>query len=265
MRKRQENIQLQVGAFVGVGFLLLMLVIFLLGSEKKLFDTQYSLYCHFENISGLRVGAPVQLAGINVGSVNNVEFDDSLDKQKVRLRLRISTRYGNRIREDSEATIVTQGLLGDKMIYISVGSSETKVLEDGAVVKTGSPGGFYELIDKGGDLILSATQTTDHINAILGEVREGKGLIHGLIYDPEGEKMMQDVKEMAHYLRDAMAQLDYMTVKINRGQGTIGALVNDATLFNDFKTLLGKANRNKLIRAVIRETLKTRDEKLHKK
>ncbi|EKD41598.1 MAG: hypothetical protein ACD_73C00632G0001 [uncultured bacterium] len=264
MKKNREIMQIQVGAFVAIGLALTMMVIFLLGSEKKLFERQYTLIAHFEDISGLRLGAPVQLAGINVGTVNQISFDDDLSAKKVKLRLLISHPFKDRIRSDSEATIVTQGLLGDKMILISVGSNKTGInpLEDGDELKTKNPTGFTQMMEEGHNLLGKADHGVDHVNDILKELKEGRGLIHELIYSPRGKELLGNAGDLTHNLENASARIDNILTKIDEGQGTLGALVNDASVFNDIKTLLGKANRNKLIKAVVRETLKTRDEKL---
>lgn len=265
MKRFNEQVQVKVGAFVAVGLFFLFLVIFLLGSEKNLFEHSYDLVCWFTDISGLRVGAPVQLAGINVGTVGKIHFDARLEKKQVKLTLGISSRFKERIREDSVATIVTQGLLGDRLVSISVGSPDKKILNNGDELPASSPTGFSELVDKGKELLDNANKSAENVNAILEEIRGGKGLIHGLVYDPEGEKLVSEAGKVAENLSEASANMEEILARIERGEGTLGALVNDPTLFDDMKTLLGKANRNKLIRAVIRETLRTREENLLKK
>lgn len=254
--------QIQVGAFVAIGLLLAMMVIFLLGSEKKLFETHYTLVCLFDDISGLREGATVQLAGIHVGTVRQILFEEKIEKKKVKLVLKISKRFQDRIRADSRATIVTQGLLGDKMVFVSVGSAEAEILKDGSILPSESPSGFAEVLQKGDVLLKNVNDVALQVKDILDEVKTGEGLIHGVIYNPHGEELVNDLKLIAENLSEASRHIAGVTRKIDSGQGTIGALVNDATLFNDLKTLLGKANRNKLIRAVIRYTLKTKDENL---
>lgn len=250
---------------MAIGFLLTMMVIFLMGSEKKFFESHYSIVCFFDNISGLREGATVQLAGINVGSVKKILFETDLERKKVKLVLSISERFQDRIRQDSIASIETQGLLGDKMVFISVGSPEKDILKDGAKITSRPPSDFSKLIEKGDTLLGNVNDVAKDIKDIVGEIRKGKGVIHSLVYDTKGAELLTDFQNLARNLNRVGSNLAQVTDKINRGRGTIGALVNDASLFNDMKTLLGKANRNKLIRAVIREVLKTKDERLLKK
>lgn len=258
MRRANEMMQVQVGAFVAVGLLLFMMVIFMLGSEKKLFDRQYHLISHFSNISGIRVGAPVQLAGINVGTVSRIDFDPAIDRKDVKLTLSISRSYQDRIREDSVASIVTQGLLGDKMLLVTVGTSTTRALSEGDELPATSPSDFSSLMKGGDELIQTLNKVSENLEDITGKIKDGEGLLHEVIYSPSGKEMMEHVTAVSR-------NLDEVTSKISRGDGTIGALVNDASVFNDIKTLLGKANRNLLIRAVIRETLNTKEKNLLKR
>lgn len=258
---RKDNLQLKVGIFVGFALLVLIVVMFFLGSERKIFDSQYALVAHFKDISGLRVGAPVQLAGINVGTVDKILFSPNLEKKKVKLELRVSKKYMDRIREDSVATIVTQGLLGDKLVYVSVGSSDKNVLKSGDEVKAGLQTDLNAVLEKGEVTMEEVKKVASNVNKILEQIQTGKGAVHAVLYDPEGEKLIADTRQLIQSFSGTAENLDDITEKISDGQGTLGALVNDASVYNDLKTLLGKANRNKLVRAVIRTMLKTHEEK----
>lgn len=286
MKKRsKENVQIQVGAFIAIGILLTMAAIFVLGSRTSLFKTQYTLICYFDDISGLRVGAPVQLAGLNAGFIDQIEFEeravepikkntivpaDEKKKKtivKVRVTLRLNQEYQERIRADSEASVVTQGVLGDRMIFISVGSKDKKRLKDGdEIVKVKNPSGFTQLVEKGDDLIIDARKfvhnTNDlvtKLNLVMDEVIDGQGLAHDVIYEKSSGDVLASVNDILNQFEIAGRNFSSITGKINDGEGTLGALVNDAALYNDIKMLFGKANRNRLIRSVIRYTLQTRE------
>lgn len=265
-RRNTEQFQIQVGAFLAIGILLAMMMIFVLGSRSSLFQEQYSLICYFEDISGLRVGAPVQLAGINVGVVEEIAFEESLARTTVKLKLKINKDFQKRIRTDSYATVATQGLLGDRMVFITVGSEKSSMLKDGAVIEAQNPTGFTQLVENGDKLMMDAkkfmknlNELTTNVNAVIKEIKQGKGLLHAVIYEADGQKSLREVDEIAANINAVSRNLASITGKVNTGKGTIGALINDPTLFNDLKTLLGKANRNKLIRAVVRYTLQTKE------
>jgi phospholipid/cholesterol/gamma-HCH transport system substrate-binding protein len=266
-RKSPEQYQIQVGAFLTVGIILAMTLILVLGSNHTFFQQQYELVSRFDDISGLRTGAPVQLAGVNVGFVEKISFSSNIKKKKVKVHMRINKDFQERIRQDSEATVVTQGLLGDRMIFISVGSADKEILKDGDAIRAGQATGFAALVEKSEDLMREAKKvmsTTDKFVANLGEISkeiiDGDGLVHAVVYNPDGKIMVQNLSQMSNHLNAVSRNLASIAGKVDNGTGTLGALVNDISLFYDVKTLLGKANRNKLIRSVIRYTLKTKDE-----
>ncbi|MBF0104909.1 MAG: MCE family protein [Deltaproteobacteria bacterium] len=289
MKKTKEQIQVQVGAFLAIGILLFMAAIFMLGSKTSLFQTHYNLISYFDDISGLRVGAPVQLVGMNVGFIDNISFEDrevitidpdhlKADKTteeasrkkiivKVRVSMKIDTQYQERIRQDSVASVVTQGLLGDRMVYITVGSDEGRVLKSGEeIINVKNPTGFTQLVEKGDDLMIDAksfVKNTDavavNVNQILQEIIGGSGLVHDVIYDPQSAKTISQVNHILEQLGMASTNLAHISGKIDNGKGTLGALVNDDSLYHDIKTLMGKANRNRLIRSIVRYTLQTKD------
>jgi len=83
---------------------------------------------------------------------------------------------------------MTQGLLGDRMIFVSVGSADEKILENGDELQTSAPAGFTQLLDKGDELLGNVNEVATSVNEILKEIREGTGVFHALVYKPEGEK-----------------------------------------------------------------------------
>lgn len=301
---RQLLTELKVGLFVSVGLGLAMIIVFMLGSEHEFFTRQYTLYAHFETISGLRPGAPVQLAGLKVGYVDDVRFPKDPGQKEIAVSVRVKKKYQNRIREDSVATIETQGLLGDKFVYISMGSEDKPVIPDGGTLPTKDTTSIFELADKAGaimDDIGEAAGTIKEVfksfggkkgegelNAIMASIRKsieqvekGKGLFHALIYDPKGEEVITNLADTMKSVRDIVAgaeeeskgkmgglivnlqhasdDLRKILGTVRRGEGSLGKLINDPSLYDSLRVLLGRANRNVLLRAVIRSTIRESD------
>src|SRR5262245_43116609 len=128
----QAALEVKVGVFV---FLLLVLsatVIFLLGKKSNLFEEMARLKTSFRSASGLRVGAQVRLAGVEVGLVSGVHFPEDPRDQNVTVELKVRKEVLARITTDSKARIDSMGLLGDKIIDISIGTTGTPV-EPGAM------------------------------------------------------------------------------------------------------------------------------------
>lgn len=289
MKTQKEHIQVQVGAFLAIAVLLFMVATFLLGAKTSIFQTYYHLICYFDDISGLRVGGPVQLGGFNVGFIHAIEFEDRVvteetlaltEKQnvseekpakkiivKIKVTLKIDKRYQDRIRSDSVASIVTQGLLGDRMIFITVGTPGRKKLIDGdLIVEVRPPTGFTHLVEKGDELMIDAkllvqetTKLAQNLNTIADAVISGEGVAHGVIYDKKMGQAFEKITQVVDDFAVAGSNIADVAQKINKGDGTLGALVNDDSVFQSIKTLFGKANRSRLIRSVIRYTLQAKE------
>jgi len=291
----------RVGLFVTAGFVLAMTVIFMLGGEDRMFERHYGIYANFDSVSGLRIGAPVQVAGLRVGYVDKINMPTTLEERRLTVIMRVQSRFQALIRGDSIATIETQGLLGDKYIYISMGSEEQPVIADGGIVSSEETASIFALADKAGaimdDIGKAAESVSELLTSVKGpkgegdlkasikslrntieQVEKGKGLLHGLIYDPKGGQMISDLADtlaatrdiatgadktgtagLITNLRSASADLKQILDGVRRGEGTLGKLVTDPALYDDLRALFGRANRNKLLRAVVRTTISEND------
>jgi phospholipid/cholesterol/gamma-HCH transport system substrate-binding protein len=121
--RQTRAIEFSTGLFALLGFAaLFFLVTQITNREIRFGETGYRLLAKFDNIGGLKVGAPVAMAGVTIGRVETIEFDSTDFKAAVTLR--IESRY-DEIPEDSDASIYTAGLLGGQYIGIGPGGSET--------------------------------------------------------------------------------------------------------------------------------------------
>lgn len=127
--RRNSATEISTGLFVLLGFAaLLFMVMQLTNRDFSLGSDAYRVEAYFENIGGLRQGAPVSMSGVTVGRVEAITFDQTLYKAKVSMR--IDAAY-NRIPQDSDASIMTSGLLGGQYVGLSAGGAE-EFLADGS-------------------------------------------------------------------------------------------------------------------------------------
>lgn len=260
--KAKKITELKVGVFVVVILFLFGVGVFVIGSHQKYFQRQYTIWASFPNIQGLIVGAPVSLAGLTVGRVNAIIFPEDPREKTIKVELKIKKGVQKRIREDSIASIQTMGLLGDKYVEISLGSPENDVLHDGDYIESAHP---FDLLAYASKL----EEAIDVINTILIDVREissqvrgGKGLLHAILYDPAGGKLVNNLSVASGSLDDLMKDLssaaksaDNIVKKVERGEGTLGGIVNDPTVYEDLKVILGGAKRSTIIKGLIRYTI----------
>jgi phospholipid/cholesterol/gamma-HCH transport system substrate-binding protein len=244
--------ELRAGVFVVVGVAVFTLAIFLLGQKSALFTRNTELFVEFRDISGLTVGAPVRLSGLEVGTVSAIALSEDVRERKARVRLLVQTRYVSRIRADSEAFIDSAGLLGDKVVNVSLGSPEAAPLTEGATLKTGETVSFDTLSSGLNQAVSSLNRIAGKVEGIMGsdqtsalqdnvgrvaaalaniveQVERGDGLVHQVIYDPayaaDVASTLRDVRSTAGHARSATARLDAVMAQVERGQGTLHALV----------------------------------------
>jgi outer membrane protein OmpA-like peptidoglycan-associated protein len=128
----------RVGVFVALGVLFLSIGIFLIGNKDFLFSSTYALKADFQNVAGLNNGADVRVGGIHEGTVKEIDLPSQSDgKVTVVMNLRSATR--NIIKKDSRASIKTEGLLGDKYIEISFGSTKADAVRNGETIASETP------------------------------------------------------------------------------------------------------------------------------
>jgi phospholipid/cholesterol/gamma-HCH transport system substrate-binding protein len=183
------GLQIRIGTFILSGLLVFFAIIYLLGAQGRYFERKYDLIAEFGEVGGLIEGATVRLAGVQIGRVTAVELPEK-PGGKVRVTLTIARRYSERVRRDSEAKISTQGLLGDKIIEISIGTPAAPALKPGETLATQDSVEMQQMFKAGAEtlqtvreLATSLKTTAERVDRIAREVETGKGLVHALIYD----------------------------------------------------------------------------------
>lgn len=385
--------KLRVGIFVLVALIAFLGMIYALGARARLFEARYTIHAEFTEVGGLTEGATVRLAGVQIGRVSAVHLPGQ-PGGKVRVDLTITKRYADRIRKNSVARIETQGLLGDRIVEITVGTAAAPPTGPGEVLASKDPFDIGQVMNESaqivksvGDLATSLRQTAetlnqsrileeasaavtttrkvaDQVGRIVTEVERGRGWAHALIYeepvalrkvndlvattqalldrvergegvagvltsqqstaaakrfvaamdrlgrtldkpgaedgllpallnDPKYKAMLDDLRVVAHNLRDvsdriaggkgtlgslvkdeptdggirqasqdfqaAVSNLKEITEKIKEGEGTVGALIADPTVYERLVNILDGAQRSFLLRGLLRGLGGSRD------
>ncbi len=240
---RRRGVQVRVGIFVFATLVALMVAIFVLGSRTQYFQAQYSLRAVFSNVGGLLEGAGVYLAGVQVGRVGEIRFFEDKAAQKVLVVLKIARRVQDRIRQDSIASIATAGLLGDKYIDITLGSTSEPVLEDGTLIRGQEPADYSQFLRKGETILENVMEITTSLASITSSYRgsrtptaaadlltslsniakaieTGDGLIHSLLYEKGNTQIFADIAATTKGLRE-------VTAGITQGKGFLHTLLTD--------------------------------------
>jgi phospholipid/cholesterol/gamma-HCH transport system substrate-binding protein len=258
---KNKEIEVKVGIFVAVGAALTMLAILALGSTEQLFSKQAHYSIHFPSVEGLIVGAKVVLAGVNTGTVTSIEFDGT--QRDVEVKIAVNRKFMDYIRSDSYAEIATQGVLGDKMIVLHTGSPDQPMLADNSAIEPHLSKDLTQFLTKGDQLMSNLTSISgslDHLLKTLDSGNRSDILFQGMASTAHNlsevsSKLNQELDGI--HLKKAVHNLQSILEKIDDGSGTVGALINDPSLYDDAKALFGGANRNRIVRNLIRQTVKS--------
>ena len=377
--RREIALKFRVGVFVLVALAVFLGLVYALGARARLFEARYTIHADFTEVGGLVEGATVRLAGVQIGRVTGVHLPGE-PGGKVRVDLTIARRYSDRIRKNSIARIETQGLLGDKIVEITVGNTTAPPVAPGEVLAARDPADFGRVIAAGAEtakdvgalaaalretaekvnqskLIEDAATTVNKLGRVVDQVEHGRGWAHalvyeepltlrrlneliattqtlvervekgqgaagvlvspestasakrfvaamdrisgmveqperepgllpGLLFDPKYRSVLEDLRTVAHNLREvsdrlaggrgtlgslvadsgdegelkltlqdlraAVANFKAISQKINEGEGTVGALIADPAIYERLVTILDGAQRSFLLRSMIR-------------
>jgi phospholipid/cholesterol/gamma-HCH transport system substrate-binding protein len=253
-------LQLRVGVFVLAGLLVFAGLVYLLGRQSGLFEHQYRLRAGFAQIGGLIEGATVRLAGVPVGRVTAIRLPEAGDA-KVQVELTLVRRVQPRIRADSVARIETLGLLGDKIVEVSLGSPGAAVLPDGAEIRAEDPLDTNRLTQQATDLlrnlegvsgdvrsaiqkISGSTAGTDlaetlrATRALATEIERGQGLLHRLVYDPKLGKAVGDAADAIRQVSETVRRLDALLA-----DGKTGAMADASATLAETRQAAERVNR----------------------
>lgn len=196
-----------VGLFVLLGLAVISVLVFAIAGKQKLFEPRYRLTARFANVAGLKVGSPIRLAGLEVGRVESLSFTP---EGEVLAMLSLQTRYEKQIRNDSVATISSVGILGDKSVEITIGSKRMGYLRSGGAILTKEPFDVSQFVDQVGPMAAKVDEILSYLSKVTGEFS------------------MEDF-----HFAETVDHANAILKKIEKGQGTLGATVNDPTLYKE--------------------------------
>lgn len=254
----ETKTSLKVGLFVALGLGGLIASLFLLGGTKFLKKTE-KLYIEFPQAQGLATGSVVSLAGLTIGNVLDLRMAPS--RNVILAELEIDAEYFNRITDHAIISVKTQGALGDKYIYIDPGANGGEPVKPGSTL-------FSELQPDLLDMLSSKTSEVG--GSAVDVINELSALLKQMNNKDRNDSIMENVRRTTENLsritnepelKEAMVHLRNILRKVDKGEGTLGALVNDSTLHDRLVRFLGDSPRNRFLVPLIRESIKSADQK----
>jgi phospholipid/cholesterol/gamma-HCH transport system substrate-binding protein len=183
----------RLGAFIIATLAILAAGIFIIGSKQYLFTPTYRLKAQFATVVGLDEGAEVRVGGVHSGSVRGIELP-TVPSGKITVLMDLQRSTHDIIKQDSVAAIETEGLLGNEYVSISFGSARSPNVKDDDMIASQPPLVIADLMKKADGILDTSQQALNNVTA-------------------------------------ATVNLSSISGKINQGQGTIGALINDKKIY----------------------------------
>jgi phospholipid/cholesterol/gamma-HCH transport system substrate-binding protein len=184
---------IRVGLFVVVALAILGVMVFLVGSMESKFQRTYRLQAQFQNVSGLEEGADVRVGGLHEGTVRKIELPSS-PQGKMTVVMDMSRGTREVIKQDSLAAIKSEGMVGNKYVEISFGSEGSPDVKSGETIASQAPIDISDLLAKANQILDSTKGALDNVQA-------------------------------------ATQNVTTITAKINNGRGTVGALINNPSMY----------------------------------
>lgn len=260
--------KLKVGLFIIAGFVLFVVAIFVVGGQENMFTPTFKIKSEFESVSGLKTGGSVRLNGIVVGSVDGIDIEAS---NKVLVTMTIQSSVQKFIKKDSKITIGSDGLVGNKVIDITPGTSGNPEVQDGEMLGSIKPVEVADIMNSLKESTDNASGITKDLSEITSKVNMGQGTLGQLVNNDTLYRSIDTTfRSFANYsgqlnvvfakvtntVDNVSGDLDLLTKQINRitadvseivrkmnsSESIVGTLLTDTVFANNLKSLMNNAN-----------------------
>jgi phospholipid/cholesterol/gamma-HCH transport system substrate-binding protein len=256
MDSYSPSFKARLGLFIAVGLAIFVIAIFIIGKQQNLFNPVFKVTANFKNVSGLQVGNNVRFSGINVGVIDNIRI---INDSTVQVDMLIRKNVQEFIKADSEATIGSSGIIGDRILIIAQGSEGVSVVMDGQQLYSKEPVETDAIFASLNNTAVNVEVVAQELAVVMMNINSGRGMLGRLIVDStiaenvnqtianfmkssQGldqtiEVTKDNVFEFMEKLQLTVARteiasnaLGEIMVKINSGEGTLGMLIQDSLI-----------------------------------
>lgn len=236
--EKSNSQKIQLGIFVIIGTLVFLAAIYFIGNKQNMFGNTSHLKAVFVNVNGLQPGNNVRYAGIDIGTVKEIEM---MNDTTISVHMIIDNKIMEHIKKNAIATISSDGLVGNMIINIIPGKGAAEKVENGDTIQSYSRIGTDAMLETLNVTNENAAMLTADLLKITQEITQGNGTVGLLIRDT---LMAQDLKATMSYLRqtskgtsESVANLNKLITDLNRKDNVIGTL-NDTVVANRMKKII---------------------------
>lgn len=248
-----------------IGLIAVMVSILALGGDKTFLTSYAVATSKMTQVQGLAKGSIVSLAGITVGNVQDIKFAEG--ENALIVVMQIDKKNLDRIPKSSTVEVRTQGALGDKFVYINPGDLKEEKLKDGGSLEPaestdlmnllsergGEAANIFDIINEMKKLLVSINRD-GRMDKLMGNMAEASVQLKEMSTDTR--KLINEMHgENPKRIKKVLENLDSILAKVDRGEGTLGALINDSALHDQLKTLVGANPRKKYMESMMRTSI----------
>src|SRR6185436_18264164 len=255
MAKKKKERSVRVGLLVAASLFVLMLFVFFIGSEQKIFARKNEYEVRLENVTGLAEGNPVKMSGVTIGVIRDIKLPQDPKQRSVEILLMIDRKFAERVRGDSRIRLKKLGLLtGDSYIDVTPGTPRFPPLEPGSVIPSQRQTDVEQLLSSGEDLVDNFVQISYSLKNILARIDRGEGLIGELTTAPETKQRLTDT------VLTTMNKTNAALAHMESGRGVLGKLIYDDKYAEQLTASLGSAAKSlETITGTVQKSFETGD------
>lgn len=275
LRRKDDKNFVKVGIFISALFTVLMIMIVSIGKENSVFDPKVNLISHVDNVKNLKPGCYVELKGIRVGTVTEINIISEDEVEIISSILESELKW---IKQDSKVSVSTAGLVGDKYLEIYSGSKTAAPFNpEKDFLTSENLADMKQIITKGESIATITERILTRFDLILLNMDGGQKIVETLnslnrassniekiskeLAEAHLGQTVQNVNQSMAKLEKASTSMEKIMSRIEKGPGTLNSIIYDNSLHEDLRALLGGASRNKVIKYFIRESIKNSERK----
>jgi phospholipid/cholesterol/gamma-HCH transport system substrate-binding protein len=225
----------KLGTFVVAGMIFLIFSLYMIGRNRNMFGSSFSVSANFRNVNGLMIGNNVRFSGIDVGTVERIEI---MSDTMVRVTMTLEKSVQKFIKKNAIASVGTDGLIGNKLININSMNQPSPSVEEGNVLASLRP-------IEGDEMLRTLNTTNENMEGISNDLKKVTQRINNrsglwkLLSDTTIVRDLQDAgKNLRHAgfkVAETMDQASELLKSVQRGKGLAGAVLSDSTLSKKLK------------------------------
>ncbi|MFD0797923.1 MlaD family protein [Maribacter chungangensis] len=222
--------KIRLGIFVLVGSVLLVVGAYQIGNQENLFGDTFTINAVFKNTSGLQKGNNVRYAGINIGTVSDIEMENDT---AIRVSMLIQQKMGNHIKKNAIAAIGTDGLVGSMVINIVPGKGDEALVQANDEIASLSKIATADMLNTLSVTNENAALLTQDLLKITASINKGEGTLGRLLKDTlwaaELQQTLRNLKYASGGANSAIGELNIIAQRFNSQESVASVLLADST------------------------------------